>query len=431
MKSNRLSFVLCCLIVLSSASVLQDEVSRLHEISSDDAAKLHAQRVIKKFSRNRSAMNMNEFELMLLKLETETNGSNMTTCLNGLKYWNEIEKPSENSTNPEIDDEHLLSICPILLHHIVTKETFKDDKICVTCNSDSRTSVWIYSTLAIVAISLCGLMGVIVIPIVDKNYYFNVLQFFMALAVGTLTGDALLHLLPHAMRPTDEFMTPPELLRMMTQRGIAALLGIFFFAFFERILGVITKRRSDKSNTKDSSEVQHKKHGHSHGSMPQSKSMSSIVWMVILGDGLHNFTDGMTIGAAFSNNIAGGFSTTVAVFCHELPHEMGDFAILLKAGMPPRQAILYNILSSVLSFFGMCTGIFVGQGSQWVFAVAAGLFLYIALVDMVPELKSTRSDETAYSGSQFILQFFGMLTGFLTMLLIALYEDDLEKIFSS
>lgn len=79
-------------------------------------------------------------------------------------------------------------------------------------------------------------------------------------------------------------------------------------------------------------------------------------------------------------------STAVAVFCHELPHELGDFAVLLKAGMSARQAVYYNILSSILSFFGMCVGILIGdtpEASQWIFAVAAGLFLYIALVDMV------------------------------------------------
>jgi zinc transporter 10 len=140
----------------------------------------------------------------------------------------------------------------------------------------------------------------------------------------------------------------------------------------------------------------------------------------------------MTIGAAFSNNIAGGFSTTVAVFCHELPHEMGDFAVLLKAGMSARQAIYYNILSSVLSFIGMCVGITIGntqEASQWVFAVAAGLFIYIALVDMVPELIAREPDES-FKVSQFILQFAGMCTGFVAMLLIAIYEHDLERIFT-
>lgn len=136
-------------------------------------------------------------------------------------------------------------------------------------------------------------------------------------------------------------------------------------------------------------EHQSKHHGHSHthGHVHSPPgSLSAVVWMVIMGDGLHNFTDGMAIGAAFSNNIAGGLSTAVAVFCHELPHELGDFAVLLKAGMSAKQAVYYNILSSVLSFFGMCVGILIGdtpEASQWIFAVAAGLFIYIALVDMV------------------------------------------------
>ncbi|KAG8283518.1 hypothetical protein J6590_014037 [Homalodisca vitripennis] len=75
----------------------------------------------------------------------------------------------------------------------------------------------------------------------------------------------------------------------------------------------------------------HHGHSHTHGhvhSAPQS--MSSVAWMVIMGDGLHNFTDGMAIGAAFSANIAGGFSTALAVFCHELPHELGKSVFFLK-----------------------------------------------------------------------------------------------------
>lgn len=85
-------------------------------------------------------------------------------------------------------------------------------------------------------------------------------------------------------------------------------------------------------------ESNHHGHAHTHGHVHAApKSMSSVAWMVIMGDGLHNFTDGMAIGAAFSGSIAGGFSTAVAVFCHELPHELGDFAMLLKAGMTMKQ----------------------------------------------------------------------------------------------
>lgn len=134
-------------------------------------------------------------------------------------------------------------------------------------------------------------------------------------------------------------------------------------------------------------ESKHHGHSHTHGHVHSPpKSLSAVAWMVIMGDGLHNFTDGMAIGAAFSNSIAGGFSTAIAVFCHELPHELGDFAVLLKAGMSARKAVYYNVLSSVLSFLGMVMGIMVGdtpEASAWIFACAAGMFIYIALVDMV------------------------------------------------
>lgn len=134
-------------------------------------------------------------------------------------------------------------------------------------------------------------------------------------------------------------------------------------------------------------ESKHHGHSHTHGHVHSPpKTLSAVAWMVVMGDGLHNFTDGMAIGAAFSNSIAGGFSTAIAVFCHELPHELGDFAVLLKAGMSARKAVYYNILSSVLSLFGMILGIIVGEtpeASAWIFACAAGMFIYISLVDMV------------------------------------------------
>ena len=366
-----------------------------HEVS-----KLYAQKLINQFSK-RGNMRIQDFETMMTTLEGESTKSNITSsCVDGTKILSQIESADKNlSKSFLVDVEHLISACPILLYHLSNQSLISQNK----CNKlnviikgmESRTLVWIYSTLALIGISLCGLFGVIVIPIVDKFYYFYVLQFFMALAVGTLTGDALLHLLPHAMKPKNDHMSNEELLEMMTHRGIAAVMGIMCFCFIERILSVITKWKSkDEKKIENGfipeSEKLHNhshKHGHSHGPVGTgSESLSSIVWMVILGDGLHNFTDGMAIGAAFSNNIAGGFSTAVAVFCHELPHELGDFAVLLKAGMSARKAIYYNILSSVLSFFGMCVGILIGDApetTQWVFAVAAGLFIYIALVDMV------------------------------------------------
>ncbi|XP_054642938.1 zinc transporter ZIP10 isoform X2 [Dunckerocampus dactyliophorus] len=175
-------------------------------------------------------------------------------------------------------------------------------------------------------------------------------------------------------------------------------------------------------------------HGHSHGGNCHSDQemkdagIASIAWMVIMGDGMHNFSDGLAIGAAFSANLTGGISTSVAVFCHELPHELGDFAVLLKAGMTVKQAIVYNLLSALMAYVGMLIGTTVGQYTDnvtsWIFAITAGMFLYVALVDMLPEMLHGDSEEHKRCQlGHFVLQNLGMLTGFGIMLLIAIFED--------
>ncbi|KAL8565796.1 hypothetical protein ACOMHN_066195 [Nucella lapillus] len=171
-------------------------------------------------------------------------------------------------------------------------------------------------------------------------------------------------------------------------------------------------------------------HGHSHlGSVPGS--VAAVAWMVIFGDGIHNFSDGLAIGAAFANSITGGFSTSVAVFCHELPHEIGDFAVLLRAGMSVKQAIVYNCVSSVLCFFGMLAGVAMGNihnASLWIFAGVGGMFIYISMVDMLPEMTAvdTKKGENHYL--HLLLQVCGMMVGSGIMLIIAVFEHDLQKL---
>ncbi|RXM99972.1 Zinc transporter ZIP6 [Acipenser ruthenus] len=175
----------------------------------------------------------------------------------------------------------------------------------------------------------------------------------------------------------------------------------------------------------------HHPHSHSHHySREQFKGagIATLAWMVIMGDGLHNFSDGLAIGAAFTEGISSGLSTSVAVFCHELPHELGDFAVLLKAGMTVKQAILYNMLSAMMAYLGMITGILIGHYaeniSMWIFALTAGLFMYVALVDMVPEMLHNDAGDHGFSHcGYFLLQNAGILLGFSIMLVIAIFED--------
>ena len=117
----------------------------------------------------------------------------------------------------------------------------------------------------------------------------------------------------------------------------------------------------------------------------------------------------------------------------------GDFALLLKAGMTLKQAVFYNVLSSILAFIGMVVGLLLGtinNFSPWIFTATAGIFLYVALVDMMPELSSGHahpiSSDKQKEGHwlEMVLQVLGMSMGVFIMLLIALYEHQLKGVFA-
>lgn len=169
-------------------------------------------------------------------------------------------------------------------------------------------------------------------------------------------------------------------------------------------------------------------HGHSHGpALPPSPAAADLVWMVVLGDGIHNLTDGLAIGVAFSHSLPSGLSTALAVLCHELPHELGDLAVLLQAGSAPRTLLLLNLLSALLSCVGAAVGAAVGQNAAhltpWILTATAGTFLYVALADMLPEVLRGPGGGT---WGRFVLQNVGFLLGSGIMLGIALAEGHLS-----
>eukprot|EP00092_Neocalanus_flemingeri_P002360 GFUD01002525.1.p1 GENE.GFUD01002525.1~~GFUD01002525.1.p1 ORF type:complete len:262 (+),score=46.37 GFUD01002525.1:81-788(+) len=154
-------------------------------------------------------------------------------------------------------------------------------------------------------------------------------------------------------------------------------------------------------------------------------SMPSSSLMVIVGDAIHNFADGLAVGAAFSMSMAAGLSTSIAVLCHELPHEVGDFALLLHSGMSIKLAIFYNCMSSIFAFIGLVVGLMLGsQGnfSTWLLSATVGVFLYVALVSMLTELKSG-------GATMALLNTCGMVSGAVLLLFIGLYEQDLILLF--
>uniref|UniRef100_UPI00358F90CE zinc transporter ZIP6-like n=1 Tax=Myxine glutinosa TaxID=7769 RepID=UPI00358F90CE len=432
---------------------------------------------------------------------------------------------------------------------------------CLSCSS-TLCAAWGWGFLSITIISLLALIGVAIVPVMNQVFFKYLLTFLVALAVGTLSGDALMHLLPHAQgghnhndhfghcHGSSESHDSSESHNDGVWKGLTALMGVYLMFIIEHLLTLFKHYRSAKNKLKNAnksaehiagklstnmvnrtSEVEllaikpfdeqnnstgdglaysplgpsngghcstklgqapqeeamitagsgvddraeladegshtiegtgsglavaptiaqekghhhlhhnhhhlnhHHSHGHCHGEEEavegvKEAGVSSIAWMVILGDGVHNLSDGLAIGAAFTIGFGSGLSTSIAVFCHELPHELGDFAVLLKAGMTVRQAIVYNLLSASLGYLGMIIGTAVGQYTHtvtlWIFAITAGMFLYVALVDMLPEMLHFEVCSHIYGRlGCFLLQNLGLLVGFAAMLLIALYEESI------
>ncbi|PWA17085.1 hypothetical protein CCH79_00013231 [Gambusia affinis] len=160
--------------------------------------------------------------------------------------------------------------------------------------------------------------------------------------------------------------------------------------------------------------------------------IGTLAWMITLSDGLHNFIDGLAIGASFTASVFQGISTSVAILCEEFPHELGDFVILLNAGMSIQQALFFNFLSACCCYLGMGFGILAGNSfsPNWIFALAGGMFLYIALADMFPEMNEVSREEEDAGGSRFLITFgiqnAGLLTGFAIMLLLTTYSGQIQ-----
>lgn len=242
--------------------------------------------------------------------------------------------------------------------------------------------------------------------------------------------------------------------------GMMALIGIIGFLILERCMVLVTDTLSHQGHVQastDSEEAEpretqvnninnnsinqslqdphiHIHHEHQHQNHHQhqhhhlTSKTQSFMFMIITGDGLHNFFDGIAIGVSYNSSIAVGLGTSIAILCHELPHEIGDFAVLIKNGMSIRRAVLYNTLSSALCLLGALTGVYIGRiDISWVSALIAGMFLYISLVDMVPQLNCFPNKPVSVRVKKLIVQIAGILLGVLIMSMIALYEDNLHS----
>lgn len=180
----------------------------------------------------------------------------------------------------------------------------------------------------------------------------------IALAGGTMLSTSFLHLLPESL----------ELLPARTALGLA-LSSFVSFLLLERIF---RWHHCHNHNT-------HEHHDH-----------RSVGYLNLIGDSFHNFIDGLVIATAFTVNPVLGFTTTLAISAHELPQEIGDFGILIHAGFSRKLALLANFAVASMVIVGGIFGIFLLQYVEtltaYLLPIAAGSFLYIATVDLIPEI---------------------------------------------
>lgn len=186
----------------------------------------------------------------------------------------------------------------------------------------------------------------------------QVIEFALPFGAGALLAAAFMDLLPEAI---DEGTT---------QAFTYTLGGFLLFFVLERLLGWF--------------------HHHHHHEDAHSARNKTHINLVIIGDTLHNALDGIAIGAAFLVGAPTGIVTAMAVAMHEIPQEIGDFGILLGKGMGPRRVVLVNILSSVATVVTALVTFWIGSASglplSAIIAATAGMFIYIAASDIIPDI---------------------------------------------
>jgi zinc and cadmium transporter len=189
----------------------------------------------------------------------------------------------------------------------------------------------------------------------------------VCVSAGLLLAVALLHLLPEAI---EGGLAPSAL-------GAVLLAGILGFFILEKLTLIHHTHHHE-------GDAHHHDHGH------DADEAGRGGWTILIGDAVHNFADGMVIAAAFLVDTQAGVLATLAVFAHEIPHEVGDFMILLNAGFTKRRAFAFNLLSGASAVVGGVVGYLVLDTGKALLpvalAIAAASFIYIALSDLLPEL---------------------------------------------
>lgn len=235
-----------------------------------------------------------------------------------------------------------------------------------------------YIFTSVVLVSLVSLVGALALAIKSKSLN-QILIYFVAFSAGALIGDSFLHLLPETAKNG-----------FGLNASVAIFAGIGLFFILEKFL-----------RWRHCHEVDCDIHPNHLGTMN------------LVGGGVHNFIDGALIASSYLISIPLGITTTLAVLLHEIPHELGDFGVLLHSGYSRKRALLLNFFSASIAVLGAVFAVIFGEKlnsfAEFMIPFTIGGFVYIAMSDLIPELHKEENIKRSF------LQFIFVTLGALVM----------------
>ncbi|MDO8554012.1 MAG: ZIP family metal transporter [Candidatus Micrarchaeota archaeon] len=214
--------------------------------------------------------------------------------------------------------------------------------------------------LATIIVSVISLVGVFLAPTNKKDDLWLVL--IISFAAGAMLAGAFFDVLPEALDtlPADQVLT-------------TTLLSILMFFILEKFV------------------YWHHNHHHIHDQHKKGEvKIKAVGYLNLIGDGMHNFFDGVAIAASFMTDFHLGVITTIAIVAHEIPQEIGDFGLLIYSGFSRSKALFFNLLSALISIIGAVVFFYFAQTIKDLqalgLAFTAGTFIYMSCTDLIPEL---------------------------------------------
>uniref|UniRef100_T1JS05 Uncharacterized protein n=1 Tax=Tetranychus urticae TaxID=32264 RepID=T1JS05_TETUR len=314
-------------------------------------------------------------------------------------------------SNHEDDQHH-----PI---HLVHQQSFTEHSRSIflenvstsTLDPSSVNTIW---WLSLSAAATVGLVGVIPIFFISHIPHGNQgsngkLRLMLSFSVGGLLGDVFLHLLPEAWTYVHKAGSSIE---THTTLGLWVVSGISTFLAIEMIF-VLTSTESE--NDDKSEKIVQKSTSQVFTNSSKNKDKDKLTgYLSVFANGVDNFTHGLAIAASFSAGLQIGILTTIAILIHEVPHEFGDFAILMNSGFSRWKAIQAQIITAAVAMLGALVALLaetnaseVGQRTQWILPYSAGCFLYIAMSNILPDIM--KEDNPKESVKQLICITIGVL----------------------